>query len=196
MTKQQQSSQKERVIRRVTIALVIVAIACVLALAASIIVDIYTELSKTDSQHFAEELAQTTVVQTDVLLDLKEVCKSGLEKAADIKVEKSFINVDTLDSQYRIIFNVLTDEEKHLKYEISSSLNAPLAIYLLYGDQAITMANGETKTNSYGDTMITAYGGVTKVMPYSSEVNKLMNKLKTDNDMIRVDTENKVIYLD
>ena len=111
-------------------------------------------------------------------------------------MEKSFINVDTLDSQYRIIFNVLTDEEKHLKYEISSSLKTPLAIYLLYGDQAITMANGETKTNSYGDTMITAYGGVTKVMPYSSEVNKLMNKLKTDNDMIRVDTENKVIYLD
>ena len=145
-------------------ATVIVCIVGIVAITAIFIKSIYTEHSKTDAQRFADDLSKITLIQTGVLADLKEVCNNGIEKTG-VNVKTSFVLVYTLDNRYHISFNVLTDEDEYIKYEVKSSMLAPLAIYLQYGDRYTT--------------------------PYASEVETYMNEING----VQVDLNEKVINI-
>lgn len=156
------SKKREKFKSFLSIVAGIVCIVGIIAITAIFIKSIYTELSKTDAQRFADDLSKTTLTQTEVLSDLKEVCNNGIEKTG-VNVKASFVMVYTLDNQYHISFNVLTDEDEYIKYEVNSSILAPLAMYLQFGDTYTT--------------------------PYASEVETYMNEVSG----VQVDLNEKVI---
>lgn len=154
------SSKKSEVIIAIIIRSLVVFFAiCIIALVATLVRNVTT---RTDVQRFTDDLSKTTLIQTEVLSDLKEVCINGLEKA-DVNVKACFVCVYTLDNQYHISFNVLTDEDEYIKYEVNSSILAPLAMYLQFGDTYTT--------------------------PYASKVETYMNEVSG----VQVDLNEKVI---
>lgn len=142
----------------------VVLIAGVIVITAIGIKSISNTINKKDGQRFADSKEQITVVQTEVLFKLKEVCKQSLEKAG-VSVKDHFISVDTIDNQYYIFYNVLTDEDKYVVYNVDSSMLAPLALYIMYGDTYTT--------------------------PYATEIEIYMDNVVVS----KVDTDEKIINI-
>ena len=96
----------------------------------------------TDAERYAERLENVEKVDSEVLVELKEVCKTALEEEIDVK--ELFIYTNYIDGYY-VQAHVLTTNEEYLVYSIESSYIGILGASLKNGvsmdnvlDQIIT----------------------------------------------------------
>lgn len=90
--------------------------------------------NKTDAERYTEKMESVAKVDSEVLLELKEVCKTALEDE-NVAVKEIFIYSNYIDG-YFCEAHVLTEKEEYHVYSIESSYSGPLNMMLTNGPLA------------------------------------------------------------
>ena len=131
---------------------VLLFVAFALTVAIMVVIGLFVnEKNKTDFQRFNDAKSRITKVQSLELEEVKKVCKNATE-ATGTKVKDCFIEIYNLDNQLHIIYNVLTDKNEYVTYEVvSEMLGQKLAMYLRDGHQSYIVPRYFSEVKSYID---------------------------------------------
>ena len=133
--------------------IVLLFVAFALTVAIMVVIGLFVnEKNKTtDFQRFNDAKSRITKVQSLELEEVKKVCKNATE-ATGTKVKDCFIEIYNLDNQLHIIYNVLTDKNEYVTYEVvSEMLGQKLAMYLRDGHQSYIVPRYFSEVKSYID---------------------------------------------